>query len=56
MDGEIIPLSEVPDPVFSQKMMGDGVAIKPLNGTVVSPIEGKIVETTVLLSSFFNIK
>lgn len=44
VDGEIIPLSDVPDPVFSQKMMGDGAAIKPLNGTVVSPIEGKIVQ------------
>lgn len=44
VDGEIVPLSEVPDPVFSEKMMGDGVAIKPSNGTVVSPIEGKVVQ------------
>lgn len=44
VDGEIVPLSEVPDPVFAEKMMGDGVAIKPSNGTVVSPIEGKVVQ------------
>ncbi|MBY7142783.1 PTS glucose transporter subunit IIA [Virgibacillus sp. NKC19-3] len=44
VDGEIIPLSEVQDPVFSEKMMGDGVAIKPINKTVVAPIEGKIIQ------------
>lgn len=44
VDGEIIPLSEVPDPVFSEKMMGDGAAIKPSNGTVVSPVEGKVIQ------------
>ncbi|TKC17121.1 PTS sugar transporter subunit IIA [Robertmurraya kyonggiensis] len=44
VDGEIVLLSEVPDPVFAEKMMGDGVAIKPSNGIVVSPIEGKVVQ------------
>src|SRR6185437_11091599 len=34
--GEIKPLSEVPDAVFSEKMMGDGFAIVPTEGTVVS--------------------
>ncbi|MFC4403580.1 glucose-specific PTS transporter subunit IIBC [Gracilibacillus xinjiangensis] len=43
MTGEIMPLSEVPDQVFSQKMMGDGFAIKPTNGEVVSPVNGKII-------------
>ncbi|WP_409304009.1 glucose-specific PTS transporter subunit IIBC [Peribacillus sp. SCS-155] len=41
--GEIKPLSEVPDPVFAEKMMGDGFAIVPAEGTVVSPVDGKIV-------------
>lgn len=41
--GEVTPLSEVPDQVFSQKMMGDGFAIKPTEGTVVSPVNGTIV-------------
>ncbi|SES22842.1 PTS system, D-glucosamine-specific IIC component [Gracilibacillus ureilyticus] len=43
MTGEILPLSEVPDQVFSQKMMGDGFAIKPSKGEVVSPVNGKII-------------
>ncbi len=41
--GEVKPLSEVPDQVFSQKMMGDGFAILPTDGTVVSPVSGTIV-------------
>ncbi|WP_044893963.1 glucose-specific PTS transporter subunit IIBC [Bacillus alveayuensis] len=43
LSGEVLPLSEVPDQVFSQKMMGDGFAIMPTDGTVVSPVDGKIV-------------
>jgi glucose PTS system EIICBA or EIICB component len=43
LTGELVPLSEVPDQVFSQKMMGDGFAIIPADGTVVSPVDGKIV-------------
>lgn len=41
--GEIVSLSEVPDQVFSQKLMGDGFAIIPSEGTVVAPADGKIV-------------
>ncbi|ANB56223.1 PTS system, glucose-specific IIBC component [Anoxybacillus sp. B7M1] len=43
LTGEVLPLSEVPDQVFSQKMMGDGFAIMPTDGTVVSPVDGKII-------------
>ncbi|MGE7625099.1 PTS sugar transporter subunit IIA [Viridibacillus sp. NPDC096237] len=43
MNGEIIPLGDVPDPVFSQKMMGEGVAILPTNGGVHAPVDGEIV-------------
>ncbi|PLR75544.1 PTS glucose transporter subunit IICBA [Bacillus sp. V3-13] len=43
LKGEIIPITEVPDAVFSGKMMGDGFAIIPTEGTVVSPVDGKIV-------------
>lgn len=42
--GEIISLAEVPDPVFSQKMMGDGIAIIPREGKLVSPVEGEIIQ------------
>jgi glucose PTS system EIICBA or EIICB component len=43
LTGEIKPISEVPDPVFAEKMMGDGFAIVPTEGTVVSPVDGTIV-------------
>ena len=38
--GKILPIEEVPDKVFSEKMIGDGVAIEPKEGKVVSPIDG----------------
>lgn len=41
--GEVIALAQVNDPVFSQKMMGDGFAVIPAEGTIVAPIAGKIV-------------
>lgn len=43
MAGELMSISEVPDQVFSQKMMGDGFAIRPTAGRVVSPVNGKIL-------------
>lgn len=36
-------LDAVPDPVFAQRMMGDGVAIQPLGDTVVAPFDGEVV-------------
>jgi len=42
IEGEIIPLEEVPDQIFSQKMMGDGFGIIPSGGSVVSPVDGTI--------------
>lgn len=44
LSGTIKELTEVPDPTFSQKMMGDGVAIEPTNGELVAPIEGEVVQ------------
>ena len=41
-DGEVINIEDVKDPVFSQKMMGDGFAVEPENGHIVSPIAGKV--------------
>ena len=37
-----LPLSEVPDPVFAQKMAGDGVAIEPTGDIVVAPADGEL--------------
>lgn len=41
-DGQVINIEDVKDPVFSQKMMGDGFAIEPENGKIVSPVAGKV--------------
>lgn len=40
--GNLIPLSEVSDDVFSQKMLGDGFAVKPTGQEVVAPVSGTI--------------
>lgn len=42
-DGTLVPIDQVPDPTFSMKLMGDGFAVKPANGTICSPISGNIV-------------
>ena len=42
LDGEVISLKEVGDGVFSEKMVGDGLAIKPANETVCAPVSGKV--------------
>ena len=41
-DGEVIALEQVKDPVFSQKMMGDGFAVEPANGNIVSPVSATV--------------
>lgn len=41
-DGQLLSIEKVNDEVFSKKMMGDGVAIRPVNGTVVAPCDGVI--------------
>ena len=41
-DGQVINIEDVKDPVFSQKMMGDGFAVEPDNGNIVSPVAGKV--------------
>ncbi|MCE5089678.1 PTS sugar transporter subunit IIA [Staphylococcus devriesei] len=40
--GKYVNIEEIPDPVFAQKMMGEGFGINPTEGEVVSPIEGKV--------------
>ena len=42
-DGWAAPLSEVPDPVFAERMMGDGVAIDPLGSVLTAPCDGEII-------------
>ena len=42
MTGKIIPIEEIPDQVFSGKMVGDGLGIDPSEGILVSPIDGEV--------------
>ena len=48
MTGTAVAITEVPDPIFIEKILGDGVAIVPTEGKVVSPVDGtvsKVAET-----------
>lgn len=40
--GKTLPLSETPDPVFAQKMAGDGLAMEPTGDVVVAPADGEL--------------
>ena len=42
LTGKAVSLSEVPDPVFAEKVIGDGIAIIPEDGKIVSPVDGEI--------------
>lgn len=42
LSGIIVPITSVPDPTFSEKILGDGIAILPENGRLLSPIGGKV--------------
>ena len=41
-EGKLIPLSEVSDPVFADEVFGKGIAIVPVNGQLVSPVNGRV--------------
>jgi glucose-specific phosphotransferase system IIA component len=42
VDGQVVDITEVSDEVFSQKMVGDGVAVKPVGDTFCAPIDGTV--------------
>lgn len=42
VSGEILPITDSPDEVFSSKMMGDGFCIMPSDGRVYAPVSGKV--------------
>ncbi len=44
-NGKVIPVTEVTDDVFSSCMLGNGIAIHPTDGTVLSPVDGEISVT-----------
>lgn len=44
VNGTIVDLSEVSDPIFSQRMVGDGTAVNPRDGLIVSPVNGEVIQ------------
>ena len=42
VNGKTIPLADVPDPVFSEKLAGEGIAIEPSDNLIVSPADGEL--------------
>lgn len=42
--GTVVNVDALPDEVFSKKILGDGYAVKPINGTIVSPADGRIID------------
>src|SRR5215203_3116138 len=43
LSGQVWPLERVPDPVFAQKMVGDGLSIDPTDALLVAPCDGQVV-------------
>ena len=43
LSGQIWPLERIPDPVFAQKMVGDGLSIDPIDATLVAPCDGEVI-------------
>lgn len=52
LSGEIVALEKVPDPVFAEKIVGDGIAILPENGKIYSPVNGKLVSVAATKHAF----
>ena len=50
--GSAVSLDQVPDPVFSQKIIGDGVAVVPEDGRIVSPVDGEVVSVAETLHAY----
>ncbi|MBQ8301062.1 MAG: PTS transporter subunit EIIC, partial [Clostridia bacterium] len=46
ISGKLITLDEVPDPVFAERILGDGLAVIPEDGKIYSPVDGEISSVT----------
>mgnify|MGYP000037447388 FL=1 len=44
LTGVMVPIEDVPDPVFARKMVGDGFSVDPLEGRLTSPVPGEVVD------------
>jgi glucose-specific phosphotransferase system IIA component len=51
-DGRVISLDEVDDPVFSDRILGDGAAVIPESGTILSPVAGTVTNIAETLHAF----
>jgi len=44
LSGHLVAIDQVPDPVFAQKMVGDGVSIDPVSQVLQAPCDGRVVQ------------
>ena len=44
LSGFLMPIEQVPDPVFAEKTLGDGIALDPISNALRAPCEGHIVQ------------
>lgn len=44
LSGMVVSITDVPDPTFSERMLGDGIAIDPISETLVAPCDGMITQ------------
>jgi glucose-specific phosphotransferase system IIA component len=44
LSGVLVPIERVPDPVFAQKMAGDGIALDPISQSLLAPCDGEVVQ------------
>ena len=44
LTGVMVPIEDVPDPVFARKMVGDGFSVDPLEGRLTSPVPGEVMK------------
>src|SRR6185295_9415604 len=44
LSGPLVPLADVPDPVFAQKVVGDGISIDPITSRLLAPCDGRVVQ------------
>ncbi|MBP3312424.1 MAG: PTS transporter subunit EIIC [Butyricicoccus sp.] len=52
LSGQVVPLDQVPDPTFAEKILGDGVAILPENGKIYSPVTGEVASIAATQHAF----
>lgn len=52
MSGTVVPLEQVPDEVFSKKLLGDGVAILPKEGKIYAPVDGEVATVAETLHAY----